>query len=71
MVQMIDKAEEEWLSRLVERQKCLNTARAFDKQRRSKWLSGKTLVEVIHHSAQPRDSQCLYGIAAWDEYVYA
>ena len=30
----------------------------------------KKLVRVIHHLARPRDSQCLYGAPAWDEYVY-
>jgi len=28
------------------------------------------LKEVIHHPRQPRTSQCLYGIKAWDEYIY-
>jgi len=30
----------------------------------------KILKEVIHHPAKPRDSQCLYGVNEWDEYVY-
>lgn len=28
------------------------------------------LKEVIHHPSRPRDSICLYGISAWDEYIY-
>ena len=30
----------------------------------------KVLKEVIHHPSRPRDSQCLLGVRAWDEYVY-
>jgi len=30
----------------------------------------KILKKVIHHSAWPRNSQCLYGKPAWDEYIY-
>ncbi len=26
--------------------------------------------EIIHHPSRPRDSICLYGIAAYDEIVY-
>ena len=26
--------------------------------------------EIIHHPARPRDSICLYGIAAYEEIVY-
>ncbi|KKK72163.1 hypothetical protein LCGC14_2906650 [marine sediment metagenome] len=30
----------------------------------------KVLKEVIHHKAALRDSQCLYGSKAYDQYVY-
>lgn len=30
----------------------------------------RVLKEVVHHPAKPRTSQCLYGIKAWDEYIY-
>lgn len=70
MTQIIDKAEEERISELIEKQKRYNVARRIDRQNRSKWLADKTLIEVIHHPARPRDSQCLYGVPAWDEFVY-
>lgn len=36
-----------------------------------RWCSRpKILKEIIHHSAVPRDSQCLYGARAYDEYIY-
>jgi len=36
-----------------------------------KWcVRPKILKEIIHHPAKLRDSQCLYGSSAWDEYVY-
>jgi len=37
---------------------------------KSHYTRPKILKEVIHHPARPKDSQCLYGVLAWDEYVY-
>ncbi len=36
-----------------------------------KWCARpKVLKGVIHHKAVPRDSQCLYGSKAYDQYIY-
>ncbi|HDY67350.1 hypothetical protein LCGC14_3046980 [marine sediment metagenome] len=69
----ITRAEIEYLSRELKNQEMQNEINFLTKELRlyQKWCARpKVLKEVIHHKSVPRDSQCLYGCEAYDEYIY-